>query len=73
MKNNVNQFEEEKHECTVNREGDWVVFRCPICQDYERRIHLVTGKMVSNKTLNPINHSGLWTAIGLQPELYNPS
>ena len=41
MKNAANII----HHCTSFREGDWVVFRCPQCEGYERRFHLVTLEM----------------------------
>jgi hypothetical protein len=25
----------ELHECEATQEGNWVIFRCPICGDYE--------------------------------------
>ena len=61
------------HECTASREGDWDVYRCPICKDYERRINRLTGEMkVSNPNAH-FRHSGFnltnphlekWNSIG---------
>jgi hypothetical protein len=48
----------EQHECESFREGDEIVFRCPICTDYERRINWRTGN-TSVKQSNPeVNHTG---------------
>lgn len=45
------------HQCTSYRVGDKIVWRCPICQDYERSLDLDTGTMtVKGKT--EINHTG---------------
>ena len=39
------------HHCTSHVDGDWIVWRCPICTDYERRLNHKTGKMaVKGKT-----------------------
>lgn len=36
----------ERHECESFRDGEWLVFHCPRCPMYERRIHERTGQMV---------------------------
>jgi hypothetical protein len=33
------------HVCTCYIEGEWAVFRCPYCPEYERRINMQTGEM----------------------------
>jgi hypothetical protein len=33
----------EVHECESHRKGDWIIFRCPLCPDYERRMNWRTG------------------------------
>jgi hypothetical protein len=38
------------HQCTSFVDGDEIVFKCPLCMDYERRINLSTGKMVIKKS-----------------------
>lgn len=46
------------HECVSVSEGEWVIFRCPICKDYERRINMLTGE-TKVKDLSPIvRHAG---------------
>lgn len=34
-----------KHECVTLRNGEWIVWRCPLCAGYERRYNIRTGKM----------------------------
>lgn len=34
-----------RHECTAHQEGDWIIYRCPECLSYERRINWQTGEM----------------------------
>lgn len=46
------------HECDSVMEGDWVIFRCPICEDYERRINLVTGENQVKNISSIVSHSG---------------
>ena len=46
------------HNCNSATEGDWVVFRCPICKDYERRINLLTGETSVKNVSSVVNHSG---------------
>ena len=53
------------HECTVTREGDWAIFRCPHCPDYERIINLCTGDMKTRAPYNYIRHHGNYAAPGL--------
>ncbi len=33
------------HECDSFREGEWIIFHCPQCPMYERRINRRTGEM----------------------------
>jgi hypothetical protein len=46
------------HDCTASTEGEWVVFRCPRCPEYERRIHIQTGDTVV-RGLNQWRHGGV--------------
>ena len=58
------------HECTAERDGDWVIFTCPHCDDYVRRMNFKTGEMPPMKSWNDIPHRGLFVPVGLQPEKY---
>jgi len=53
-----NNSEHDQHECDSYIEGDWVVFRCPICKDYERRINAVTGEMKVKNGSSTVRHLG---------------
>jgi hypothetical protein len=46
------------HECDSVIEGDWVIFRCPICIDYERRINVLTGETRVKNLSSIVSHSG---------------
>jgi hypothetical protein len=48
----------EDHECEAHREGDWIVFRCPDCSNYERRFNWRTGQMKVKNDTPYINHRG---------------
>ena len=48
------------HHCTSVRLGDEIIWRCPVCPDYERRFNLLTGKM-SVKGKSEIPHTGFST------------
>jgi hypothetical protein len=74
MKDKILKFDENelKHTCEVTQEGEWAIFKCPICDDYERRIHLITGEMKSNIGINnTILHNGMMMPFGLQPKSFN--
>ena len=49
----------EEHRCESYRDGDWIVFTCPLCLDYERRLNWRTGNMTAkDQTPIHIQHSG---------------
>ncbi len=66
---------EETHQCTAERDGDWITFRCPKCSDYVRLMNFKTGEMVAPKAKGVFRykHTGLHIPVGLQPERYNPN
>lgn len=33
------------HQCTSYRIGDTIIWKCPVCPDYERKYNLSTGEM----------------------------
>jgi hypothetical protein len=51
-------LESETHECESAQEGEWIVYRCPICKDYERRINWRTKEMKVKNSNNGYLHSG---------------
>jgi hypothetical protein len=51
----------EDHACTSHQDGDWVVWRCPQCAGYERRLNLVTGELRTRRGGSDARHSGLST------------
>ncbi len=62
------------HQCTVTQEGDWVVFRCPHCKDYERRFNSKTGDMKTKGTQgNTFKHHGNYVRPGFDTGLYHPN
>lgn len=46
------------HRCESCQEGDWIVFSCPDCYDYERRLNWRTGETFSESVHPEIQHSG---------------
>lgn len=46
------------HYCTSFRDGDWITWRCPLCEGYERRFNLRTGKMFVNRGGSTAQHLG---------------
>lgn len=46
------------HSTIGHREGDYIIFTCPTCRDYERRINWKTGKVTVKKGKNNIPHHG---------------
>ncbi len=51
--------EAESHGCESYRDGDWIVFLCPQCEGYERRLNWRTGEMrVRDNSEANIRHSG---------------
>lgn len=64
----------DHHKCYVEQEGDWLVFRCPACADYERRIHSKTGEMKSKYDRdNHVRHYGIFVRPGFGTGLYQPN
>jgi len=53
-----NNLEYDQHECDSVKDGDWIVFRCSICPDYERRINTVTGETKVKNGNSTVHHSG---------------
>jgi len=63
----------EQHECESYRDGDWIIFRCPVCKEYERRLNWRTGKMSVQNGSKDINHTGYYYPHDLKDVLLNPN
>lgn len=48
----------EHHPCTSTRDGDWIIFRCGRCPDYERRMNWRTGASQVHNPQPDFQHSG---------------
>ena len=48
----------DAHQCESYRDGDWIVFRCPMCLDYERRVNWRTGVMTVRNGRENVRHTG---------------
>ncbi|MCB0522176.1 MAG: hypothetical protein H6577_14030 [Lewinellaceae bacterium] len=51
-------FNQEQHQCLSHREGDWIIFHCPICKDYERRINWKTREVKVRRGSSTAAHAG---------------
>lgn len=51
-------FNDEQHPCIGHNEGDWIIFTCPICKDYERRVNWKTGGVKVRRGGSKFNHFG---------------
>ncbi|MCA0235495.1 MAG: hypothetical protein LCH81_03855 [Bacteroidetes bacterium] len=52
---------QSQHYCTSHREGEWIVWRCPHCSDYERRMNWQTGEMRIKRGASTAQHIGAST------------
>jgi len=69
-----NASEDGKHICESVKVGDWIIYTCPLCPDYERRYNPKTGEMKSKNLPNNYNlHSGSYAKPGLNTGLYHPN
>lgn len=49
------------HECTSYRDGEWITWRCPHCEGYERRLNWQTGEMRVRRGDSNAQHTGMNT------------
>lgn len=60
----------QRHQCVVRRDGDWIIFTCPQCEGYERRLHLFDGKTTVQEGEDPFAlHEGVFIPQDLKAEL----
>lgn len=50
----------EQHLCQSYRTGDWIIFYCEQCGDYERRLNWRTGEMKVKNAKAEIRHTGFY-------------
>ncbi len=46
------------HKCESRRNGDWIIFYCPRCPEFERKLNWRTGELETKGAVKEINHSG---------------
>ncbi len=51
----------DEHQCIGHREGDWIIFTCPVCRNYQRNINFVTKEVVVVKGSTTAIHVGAHT------------
>ncbi len=54
----------EQHTCEATREGEWLVFKCPLC-NYLRRFNRNTGKMEVQPGAPDAMHQGQYKPVGI--------
>jgi hypothetical protein len=54
---------EAAHECEARVEDEWVVYTCPKCPAYERRINQRTDEMTASGMQLGIQHSGTYAPL----------
>ena len=52
------QSQEVEHQCIGHKEGDWIIFTCPVCKDYQRLINCVTKQVTVRKGRTNAVHIG---------------
>ena len=50
----------DAHECEATSLGDWIVYRCPQCSDYERWYNRRTGHVKTKGLKTKIQHWGVY-------------
>jgi hypothetical protein len=53
-----------EHLCESFPAGDWIIFKCPKCQDYYRSINTRTGEMKVSGGNALIRHTGEYCHLG---------
>ena len=48
---------ESKHLCASRQRGDWLYFKCPLC-DYQRKMNWKTGEMKTFGGKEGVLHAG---------------
>lgn len=62
------------HTCESRREGDWIIFTCPHCSEYENRFNIRTEERISHPAYDSsIFHQGSFVPVGLEQLDYQPN
>lgn len=59
----------ENHSCESHLRGDWIIWTCPECEGYERRLNWRTGEMKAKKAPTQAHHYGMNLTQGISPRL----
>ncbi|MEL6845823.1 MAG: hypothetical protein AAFP02_21665, partial [Bacteroidota bacterium] len=53
------------HRCQSKRQGDWLIFSCPKCPGFERRLNWKTGETKVTEGPDPqVRHRGSFIPVG---------
>jgi hypothetical protein len=58
-----------RHKCLSYMDGDEIIYRCPLCPQYERRDNVETGGMWVSGLSVSIDHYGSYAPDGMDLEL----
>lgn len=56
--NEINDKDLIRHKAVGHQEGDFLIFSCPLCKGYIRKLNWRTGKMVQVENPEGILHTG---------------
>lgn len=60
--NFINEENNNIHFCTSFQKENIIVWKCPICPNYERTYNLISGKMTVKGKIDEIQHQGYSSA-----------
>jgi hypothetical protein len=60
-----------EHQCIGHQEGDWIIFHCPVCRQYERRVNRVTKEVRVRKGNIEAVHVGSHQRVSTNPGLFS--
>ncbi len=70
----TSHFGQEYHICQSRCEGDWIIFTCPHCAEYEQRINYRTKERISFPADDPtLMHQGSFLPVGLKDADFRPN
>lgn len=60
----------EEHRCIGHKEGDWIIFICPVCKQYQRSINCVTRQVVVIQGNSGAIHVGTHSPFVTDPKAF---